>query len=64
MAEICHYRHHAMMLTITMVMVVRPTSAQTRPPDLSRGPFCAVVRAERECGNDNLHGAPQGSLCA
>eukprot|EP00969_Alexandrium_andersonii_P001990 88127-Alexandrium_andersonii.AAC.1 len=29
-------------------------------PKLSRGPFCAMVRAEGECGNDNLPGAPEG----
>eukprot|EP00969_Alexandrium_andersonii_P353295 15439551-Alexandrium_andersonii.AAC.1 len=27
---------------------------------ISRGPFCAVVRAEREYGNDNLPGARLG----
>eukprot|EP00969_Alexandrium_andersonii_P296435 13099748-Alexandrium_andersonii.AAC.1 len=27
------------------------------------GPFCVAVRAEREFGNENLPGAPQGSLC-
>eukprot|EP00969_Alexandrium_andersonii_P076941 3392094-Alexandrium_andersonii.AAC.1 len=27
------------------------------------GPFCAVFRAEREYGNENLPGAPEGSFC-
>eukprot|EP00969_Alexandrium_andersonii_P051519 2262728-Alexandrium_andersonii.AAC.1 len=54
----CRSRHHAMVLTISMVMVGRPKSAQTRPPELSRGPFCAALRAEREYDNENLPGAP------
>eukprot|EP00969_Alexandrium_andersonii_P201458 8901953-Alexandrium_andersonii.AAC.1 len=41
-----------------------PKPAQTRPLELTKGPFCAVSRAEREYGNENLPGAPQGSLCA
>eukprot|EP00969_Alexandrium_andersonii_P194526 8591936-Alexandrium_andersonii.AAC.1 len=49
-----------MVLTMTMVMVGRPTSAQTRSTELSRGPVCAVVRAERAYGNEILPGAPQG----
>eukprot|EP00969_Alexandrium_andersonii_P034960 1530079-Alexandrium_andersonii.AAC.1 len=49
-----------MVLTITMVMVGRPTSAQTRPPELWRGPFCVVVRAAREYGNENFSGARLG----
>eukprot|EP00969_Alexandrium_andersonii_P324935 14357900-Alexandrium_andersonii.AAC.1 len=53
-----------MVLNDTWVMVGEPTSAQTRTPKLSRGPFCAVVRAERKTGNGNLSGTPQGSLCA
>eukprot|EP00969_Alexandrium_andersonii_P151234 6687237-Alexandrium_andersonii.AAC.1 len=39
-------------------MVRKPKSAETRPAELSRGPFCAVLRAEREDGNENLLGAP------
>eukprot|EP00969_Alexandrium_andersonii_P344322 15219810-Alexandrium_andersonii.AAC.1 len=46
-----------------MVMVRRPMSAQTQFPELSRGTFCAVVRAEREAGSENLPGAPEGSFC-
>eukprot|EP00969_Alexandrium_andersonii_P261243 11549262-Alexandrium_andersonii.AAC.1 len=46
-----------------MAMVRRPTWAQTRSPELSRGPFCTVLRAEREYGNEDLPGAPKGSLC-
>eukprot|EP00969_Alexandrium_andersonii_P183034 8087359-Alexandrium_andersonii.AAC.1 len=42
-----------MVLTITTVMVRRPKSAQTWPPELSRGPFCTIFRAEREYGNEN-----------
>eukprot|EP00969_Alexandrium_andersonii_P007210 314387-Alexandrium_andersonii.AAC.1 len=52
-----------MALTIILVMVSRPTSAQAWSPELSRGPFCVVVRAEREHGNENLSGAPEGSFC-
>eukprot|EP00969_Alexandrium_andersonii_P265763 11744933-Alexandrium_andersonii.AAC.1 len=40
-----------------------PQSAQTRSPELTRGPFCAMFRAEREYGNENLLGAPEGSFC-
>eukprot|EP00969_Alexandrium_andersonii_P041486 1818584-Alexandrium_andersonii.AAC.1 len=57
---ICRHRHHAMVLTIMMVMVRKPKSAQTRYPELSRGRFCACVRAEREYGNENLRGARFG----
>eukprot|EP00969_Alexandrium_andersonii_P111996 4946728-Alexandrium_andersonii.AAC.1 len=32
---ICRYRHHAMVLTITMVMARVPKSDQTRPRKLS-----------------------------
>eukprot|EP00969_Alexandrium_andersonii_P353779 15440668-Alexandrium_andersonii.AAC.1 len=53
-----------MVLTITMVMVGRPKIVSDAVPGLSDGPFCAVVRAEREYGNEKLPGAPQGSLCA
>eukprot|EP00969_Alexandrium_andersonii_P179888 7951381-Alexandrium_andersonii.AAC.1 len=53
-----------MVLTIIMVTVLWPTSAQTRCPELSRGPFCAAVRAEREYGNESLPGAPEDSVCA
>eukprot|EP00969_Alexandrium_andersonii_P279617 12359720-Alexandrium_andersonii.AAC.1 len=49
-----------MVLAIMTVLVRKSTWAQTRSPELSRGPFCAVVRAEREHGNDNLPGAPWG----
>eukprot|EP00969_Alexandrium_andersonii_P057275 2525492-Alexandrium_andersonii.AAC.1 len=62
--EICHCRHHPMVLTIMMVLVRGPKWAQTRSPELLRSSFCAVVRAEREYGNENLAGALQGScLC-
>eukprot|EP00969_Alexandrium_andersonii_P028997 1265705-Alexandrium_andersonii.AAC.1 len=49
-----------MVPTITMVMVAEPRSAQTWPPELSRGPFCAAFRAEREYCNENLPGARLG----
>eukprot|EP00969_Alexandrium_andersonii_P164754 7282923-Alexandrium_andersonii.AAC.1 len=49
-------------LCIVMMMVVmaRPKQAQNRSPELSRGPFCAVVRAEREYFNENLPRARLG----
>eukprot|EP00969_Alexandrium_andersonii_P235659 10404476-Alexandrium_andersonii.AAC.1 len=47
-----------------MVMVGKPKSAQTPRPDLSRGPFCAMFRAEREYDNENLPRAPEGSSFA
>eukprot|EP00969_Alexandrium_andersonii_P330886 14625055-Alexandrium_andersonii.AAC.1 len=47
-----------------MVMVRRPTSAQARSPELSRCPFCADVRAEREYSNESLPIASEGSLLA
>eukprot|EP00969_Alexandrium_andersonii_P212839 9398208-Alexandrium_andersonii.AAC.1 len=53
-----------MVITITMVMVRRPRSAQTRCPELLRGRFCAVVRAERESGNENLARARLGLVFA
>eukprot|EP00969_Alexandrium_andersonii_P052171 2290808-Alexandrium_andersonii.AAC.1 len=53
-----------MVLTITMVMVGRPKSTQTRPRELLRGPFCAVFRAEREYGNENLARARLGLMFA
>eukprot|EP00969_Alexandrium_andersonii_P107660 4749793-Alexandrium_andersonii.AAC.1 len=53
-----HYHHNPMVLTITMVLVRTPKWAQTGSPELSRVPFCAVVRAEREYGNENIPGAP------
>eukprot|EP00969_Alexandrium_andersonii_P297899 13166755-Alexandrium_andersonii.AAC.1 len=61
---ICYCGHHSLVLTIIMVMVPLPTSAEERHPELSRGPFCAIVRAVRECGNENLPGPPDGSFCA
>eukprot|EP00969_Alexandrium_andersonii_P306376 13544505-Alexandrium_andersonii.AAC.1 len=56
----CHDHHHPMVLTVMMVMVRTPKPAQTRSPELSRGPFCAIVRAEREHGNESLPGARLG----
>eukprot|EP00969_Alexandrium_andersonii_P323080 14275395-Alexandrium_andersonii.AAC.1 len=42
-------------------MVRRPSWAQTPSPKLSRGPFCAVVRAEREYGSEDLPRVPESS---
>eukprot|EP00969_Alexandrium_andersonii_P027091 1181389-Alexandrium_andersonii.AAC.1 len=53
----CHGRRHKM---VVMMVVTSPTEAQNRSPVLSRGPFCAVLRAEREYGNENLPGARFG----
>ena len=53
----CHCRNRK--LVVMMVVVASPKQAQNRSPDLSRGPFCAVVRAEREYGNESLPGALQ-----
>eukprot|EP00969_Alexandrium_andersonii_P351678 15435987-Alexandrium_andersonii.AAC.1 len=50
----CHCRNRNMMRT---VVAASPHQAQNRLPDLSGGPFCAVVRAGREYGNGNLPGA-------
>eukprot|EP00969_Alexandrium_andersonii_P008552 373077-Alexandrium_andersonii.AAC.1 len=58
-----HDHHHPMGLTSMMVLVRMSTWAQTWCPNLLRGPFCAVVRAEREYGNENLPGAREGSFC-
>eukprot|EP00969_Alexandrium_andersonii_P312386 13802281-Alexandrium_andersonii.AAC.1 len=49
-----------MVLTITMLMVRKPKSAQTRSTELPRGPFCATVCPEREYGIENLRGARLG----
>eukprot|EP00969_Alexandrium_andersonii_P206397 9119019-Alexandrium_andersonii.AAC.1 len=43
-------------------MARRPTSAQTRYPELSRGTLCVFIRAKREYGNENLPGTPQNSF--
>eukprot|EP00969_Alexandrium_andersonii_P114790 5076078-Alexandrium_andersonii.AAC.1 len=64
MTEICPHRHHPMVLTVVTVLVRRPRWAQTRSPEVSRGPFCAVVRAERGYGNENLLGASWGLVFA
>eukprot|EP00969_Alexandrium_andersonii_P105255 4644501-Alexandrium_andersonii.AAC.1 len=46
-----------------IVLVRRPTRAQTRSPQHSRGPFRAIFCAECEHGNENLPGAAEGSFC-
>eukprot|EP00969_Alexandrium_andersonii_P294249 13005541-Alexandrium_andersonii.AAC.1 len=50
-----------MMLAI-MTVLVSQKWAQTQSPELSRGPFDTTFRTERECGNENLPGAPEGAL--
>eukprot|EP00969_Alexandrium_andersonii_P254614 11254166-Alexandrium_andersonii.AAC.1 len=50
-----------MVLKIVMVRIRMLKSAQTRSLKLSKCPFCDVVRAEREYGNESLPGAPMGS---
>eukprot|EP00969_Alexandrium_andersonii_P222459 9825290-Alexandrium_andersonii.AAC.1 len=42
-----------MMMMLMMMEMASPKQPQNRSPELSRGPFCGVVRAEREYGNDN-----------
>eukprot|EP00969_Alexandrium_andersonii_P303169 13401078-Alexandrium_andersonii.AAC.1 len=55
----CHCRNHDLLMTMVAVTAI-PRWAQNWSSQLSRGPFCAVVRAEREYGNDNLPGARSG----
>eukprot|EP00969_Alexandrium_andersonii_P364116 15463436-Alexandrium_andersonii.AAC.1 len=55
----CHRRNHGMVMMVVLAFA-RPKQAQNRSSELSRGPFRAVVRAEREYGNENLPGAPLG----
>eukprot|EP00969_Alexandrium_andersonii_P362741 15460364-Alexandrium_andersonii.AAC.1 len=47
-------------VVVVVVVMASPKQAQNRSPELSRGPFCAALRAERECGNENLPGARLG----
>eukprot|EP00969_Alexandrium_andersonii_P040127 1758269-Alexandrium_andersonii.AAC.1 len=49
-----------MVLTVVMVLVRRPRLAQTRSPKLSRGAFCANVRAGRKYVGENLPRTAQG----
>eukprot|EP00969_Alexandrium_andersonii_P243366 10750507-Alexandrium_andersonii.AAC.1 len=37
-----------------VAMAAGPEQVQSWSPHPSRGSFCAVVRAERGCGNENL----------
>eukprot|EP00969_Alexandrium_andersonii_P250277 11060807-Alexandrium_andersonii.AAC.1 len=60
---ISQYRHHPMVLNNMIVMVRRPRGAQTRSPEFWRAPFCAIARAEREYGSEDLPGAPECSSC-
>eukprot|EP00969_Alexandrium_andersonii_P077841 3433486-Alexandrium_andersonii.AAC.1 len=45
----CHCRNHSMVMTM-VVLMASPKRAQNWSSELSRGPFCAVVCAEREHG--------------
>eukprot|EP00969_Alexandrium_andersonii_P196574 8685212-Alexandrium_andersonii.AAC.1 len=62
MMATCHYRHHASRHGAYSHGGdgQRKNMAQTRSPKLSRGPFRATVCAEREYGNENPPGAPEG----
>eukprot|EP00969_Alexandrium_andersonii_P103960 4587188-Alexandrium_andersonii.AAC.1 len=53
----CHCRNHDL---VAMMAATSPKQAWTRSPELSRGPFCAAVRAQREYGDENLPGACLG----
>eukprot|EP00969_Alexandrium_andersonii_P311321 13756606-Alexandrium_andersonii.AAC.1 len=55
----CHCRNHNMVMTM-VVVTASPKPAQNWSSELSRCPFCAVVRAEREYGHENLPGARLG----
>eukprot|EP00969_Alexandrium_andersonii_P007898 343999-Alexandrium_andersonii.AAC.1 len=41
-----------------------PKSAQTQPPEPSRGPFCAVFRAEREYGTVSYTHLTLPTICS
>eukprot|EP00969_Alexandrium_andersonii_P068462 3020280-Alexandrium_andersonii.AAC.1 len=56
---ICRYRHHAMVLTVTMVMAREPEWIHTRCPELSSGPFCAAVGAEANMATRNSPELPK-----
>eukprot|EP00969_Alexandrium_andersonii_P341867 15110990-Alexandrium_andersonii.AAC.1 len=45
-----------------VVVTASPGRAHDWSSGLSRGPFCAAVRAEREYGNENLPGACLGLI--
>eukprot|EP00969_Alexandrium_andersonii_P042778 1876224-Alexandrium_andersonii.AAC.1 len=45
---------------VMVVVMASPKQAQNRPPERSRSPFSAAVRAERAYGNENLPGAHSG----
>eukprot|EP00969_Alexandrium_andersonii_P055964 2466413-Alexandrium_andersonii.AAC.1 len=55
----CHCRNDDMVM-IMVLATASPRQARNRSLELSRGPFCAVVRAERGCGHENLPGARLG----
>eukprot|EP00969_Alexandrium_andersonii_P346442 15314770-Alexandrium_andersonii.AAC.1 len=48
----CHCRNRTMVMTVVVAML-GVKRAQKWAPELS-GPFRAILRAERECGNENL----------
>eukprot|EP00969_Alexandrium_andersonii_P283629 12538906-Alexandrium_andersonii.AAC.1 len=55
----CHCRNRIMDM-IMVLATASPKQARNRSSELSRGLFCAVVRAEREYGHENLPGARLG----
>eukprot|EP00969_Alexandrium_andersonii_P341020 15073643-Alexandrium_andersonii.AAC.1 len=55
----CHCRNHTMVM-ITVLATASPKQARNRSSELSTGPSCAAVRAEREYGHENLPGARLG----
>eukprot|EP00969_Alexandrium_andersonii_P223304 9862760-Alexandrium_andersonii.AAC.1 len=55
----CHCRNPNMVMTM-VVVTTSPKRAQNWYSKLSRGPFCAVGRAEREYGNEHLPRARLG----
>eukprot|EP00969_Alexandrium_andersonii_P123895 5475219-Alexandrium_andersonii.AAC.1 len=57
----CLCRNHNMVM-ITALATASPRQDRNRSSELSRGPFCAVVRAAREYGHENLPGARLGPV--
>eukprot|EP00969_Alexandrium_andersonii_P023069 1008986-Alexandrium_andersonii.AAC.1 len=55
----CRCRNHDMVMQMVLV-TASPKQVRNRSSELSRGPFCAVVRAEGEYGHENLPRARLG----
>eukprot|EP00969_Alexandrium_andersonii_P024656 1076229-Alexandrium_andersonii.AAC.1 len=55
----CGCRNHNMVMTMVVAMA-SPKQARNRSSELSRGPFCAVFRAEHEYGHKTPTGARLG----